>query len=484
MVQKIRAYRNRTAIFSLLLSLSLFIVVDCLGLECNFILMRLYGWILLAIYFALLWSEFRFSGLNLYCVYVIGITFRLALPVIILSNAALNGDSLIIDDNDVTGYVFKTSLAMNSCYMLFILLLSHFLRKTILCLNLSSYFYSKKFLKYIFGIYAFVFLIRIFPYLLSFSDTIRFLCLSLSYVVLLFLAFYCAYNPKDKKVLLLFFLIDIIEILYHTLFGFFKGPIAISACFLLLYYFFKCKFQGKPILSFKFTIYLSVFLSFLLLFIYPFISIKRIVAQVDPSTGVPTQSYSNLDIIRTIASYNLEDVEEGNALNELMERESAILPNAQFYMFTKQSGTHQEIIINNFRMMIPAIINPNKKRMDSGRMVVSYAQSRTFDSYDIQSSGYCGVFGGSFFWGGILGVILTVVINAFVISRLLKYGIKNIDNPLAVMLIVMVLMNAVNAFEEVHDGGIIQNVNYLLMLLLVYLITQIFRSFKRLKLVK
>ncbi len=471
----VKTFRYRAAFLNLVLSLSLYLIVIALDLQNSFALMRCYGLYCIIFYGLFIWSEFRLPAINIMAIYLLACFLRLALPIFVLSGSALRGEALLYDRNVITDFVFETSLLMSIYYMSFILIVTIFSGKTTLCIDVRSYFKKRYFLKYVISIYSIVFLVRLFPILTTFSGTITQLLTSLNYVVLLLLAVYCAYNPDEKKSYRLLILIVIVEVAYFAIWGYYKGPIMYVLLFFVLYYFLKCRLHGERVINKKFIIISLFALSFFAFFVYPYISLKRVSIELDNATGDVTKTMSNTEILKNLYSVGLKELDFDELTSFFFSRENAVFANAFFYMSAKKSGFHSELINNNLRLLTPSFLK-KEQITETGQLAANFAWGGDFQYSGVTTSEYCGIVGGAYFWGGYFAIFLAIILNSLTAIGFIKYMARHIDFPVCLLLFVIFLINATTAFEEVHDGGFMQDIYYLLLLLFSHVLRLVFRG--------
>jgi hypothetical protein len=207
---------------------------------------------------------------------------------------------------------------------------------------------------------------------------------------------------------------------------------------------------------------------------------KRVVADWDSSTGLASQSYSNLEI--------LKDVISGRSLSErgdntTASRLDAIAPNAFFYKECCTRGLRTtKILRSNVELLVPRFINPHKHGSEAGLMVYAYATTGSFDNYDIASSNnYIGQFASAYLIGGGILVIILALFNGWFIMYYYNFLLKHLNNILAILLLIPLVLSAILAFEEIHDGGALRTGYNLVMMIGISLMTKFLPGFLTIK---
>lgn len=461
--------RSRLGYIHISLSILVYSVISLLSLERNFEMMLIYGVYSIIIFAALLLSELRFKGLTLLMVFLVGAFMRLLLPTIQMASEAIGGEKFSYC-YDYTDYVFPCAVAMNIYYMMFILALTKFAKDKNLAIKFDTLFNIPFFNTLVVIIFVIGSLVRLIPDNITFMDSLRRLLLLLPRASLLLLTFYCAYNKKRSSHVLFKFLI-IYEIFYSIFFDFYKGRVMEPIIFYLLYFYMKCRNDGKNVINAKMIVLLLSSLVFVYLFVFPFITTKRVEANWDPGTNIAFSSYSNIDIIKQVLSgksikYNDNFADESSAHN----RQNSIPYNAIFYRAAILEGFNPIMLNAPFSLPVPRWMG-GKGSLPSenpGYMATAYMNNGNFivnDNELVYSAGYIGAFASSYFWGGWIAVILMSIFNGWVIVRVLEFSLRYPKNMFAILLLLDIVLGALNCYEEVLDGGFMRARGYLILLI-------------------
>jgi hypothetical protein len=60
------------------------------------------------------------------------------------------------------------------------------------------------------------------------------------------------------------------------------------------------------------------------------------------------------------------------------------------------------------------------------------------------------------------------IVNGIIFAKYSDYIIKNISNLFALLFFFLLTMNVLLAFEEVHDGGIMRDIGYIINAIIVF----------------
>lgn len=466
--------RYKYCSINLIVSLILLFVVNAGGLDENYTLMRAYSFWSLLVGIMLLITELKSENFSIMLIFVIGAFSRLFYPSIDMANGALGGEKYY-GFFDYTDYLFPTILAMNIYYMLFIIAFTYFCKGKVISLNIDSLSVTGKYLfPIVVALYALGVVGRFFPFLFTFSTTIEIFISKLPTLVLMILSFYC--SKSDNKSMRLFFLFLVIsEIIYSVVWGFHKSPIIMDFLFLLLYLYLRKKKQGKLILTPTFIATSVITFYFTVQFVFPFISLKRTVAGFDPLYGA-TRDYSNMEIIQQVLQSGSTESKSASDEYGLVWRLNAINSNAYVYKGADIKGHDSNVLIQGLLSTIPQPLRPGLQIESQGIMIQQYWESGTtkVNASSTRSGMYTGAFGGAYFWGGWPAAILLCIFNAFCIFAILKYCLRWKNNLFALFILLTLVFNMLSCFEEVHDGGLTSDINYLYSAFFIFLFNKIF----------
>lgn len=440
-----------------------------------------------AIVFALLiFQEVKyFSGLSLNLPLLIGYCFRLVIPALQHSFEAIEGEQIyfLVDANVVNDYMFPTCIWMNIYYMIFYWCIVRYTKNLSIEDSIRPFF--QRFKVYRFSIVLFI-LGLCYNILISFVPVgvvpgfINSIFGKLALLAIVAQMFDALFNPTPfrKKLFLLFIISSIIQ---STFYGFYKGPIVMNMIYYVLYYFLDCKYNNKRIVSLKFIFTCLFIVLSIDLIIYPFMTTKRIVSGWDVTSGaIATNQYSNWDI--------LVDVINGKSLSERGEntassRFDAIPANAFFYKECQTRGLRTaEIMINNLELLVPRFINPNKHNSEAGLMVYAYATTGSFANKDTAiSNNYIGQFASAYLIGGWICALLLAFVNGWFTIFYYNFLVRHDYNIFSILFLIPLLLNAIYAFEEVHDGGALSIGYNIVMMFVIYFSSRFlpFLNFKK-----
>ena len=461
--------RARLSCIHIALSILVYSVISLLSLERNFDLMLIYGIYSIIIFAALILSELRYKGLTLLMVFLIGTFMRLLLPTIQMASEAMGGQKFSYC-YDYTGYVFPCAVAMNIYYMMFILALTKFAKDKNLAIKFDTLLNIPFFNTLVIIIFIIGSLVRLIPDNITFMDSLRRLLLLLPRASLLLLTFYCAYNKKRSSQVLFKFLI-IYEIIYSIFFDFYKGRVMEPIIFYVLYLYMKCRNEGKNVINAKMIVLLVSSLVFVYLFVFPFITTKRVEANWDPGTNIAFSSYSNIDIVKQVLSGKSKKYDDNfEDKSSAHNRQNSIPYNAIFYRAAILEGFNPIMLNAPFSLPVPRWMG-GKGSLPSenpGYMATAYLNNGNYvvnDNEGTYSAAYIGAFASSYFWGGWLAVILMSIFNGWVIVRILEFSLRYPKNMFAILLLLDIILGALNCYEEVLDGGFMRARGYLILLI-------------------
>lgn len=422
----------------------------------------------------------HFRGLNMRLLVLVGCSVRFVLPAITKSWGAINGEeyAFLRPENVVTDYMFPTVVWMNIYYSIFYWCFVVFDSGYTIEDKIKPFFKSK----YITLLAIIIFVIGIVYNIVtsfipaglipSFINSLVGQFATLGILVQLFQALF---NPSrfNKRVFLIFIIISVWQTIAY---GFYKGAIMINFVYYIIYYFLDCKYNNKRLLTPK-LVFAAVLLFLTIdIIVFPFMTTKRIVADWDAGTGLAANKYSNLEI--------LSDVIKGKSLSErgdntAASRLDAIEPNAFFYKECCVRGLRtSKIARNNIELLVPRFINPNKHNSEAGLMVYAYATTGSFDNVELAlSNNYIGQFASAYLIGGGLLAILLAFVNGWFLMIYYNFLLRHMNNLIAIILFIPLILSALLAFEEIHDGGFLRMGYNGIMMLALWLLTFFFPHF-------
>jgi len=464
--------RKRWALLNLVLSLFLLLNIELFHLDRWDWFYLAYAFWQFLVYGKLLVSELKSPGLSMLSMYFMGALLTVALPSYSYA-VGLLGDKRFycLDTYEITDFVFHTSAAMNIYYSLFILLLTWFSNNRLFIVDIHQVAkkYNLFFLAIIMYLIAFVF--RAIPFLGMISSSLEQFASSLPLLVIFLLAIYCGLAPRKDKYYWLFMVILILEIANAFINGMYKGGIILNAAMYVLYYYLHTRTMGKKLINNSTIAFGIIFLVFILYIVYPFIVIKRIESGFQLNgDGSETKEVDNMDIFIRVLTLDYEFDELGtggdDAGDAFTGRMSAVYANAFFYEDAYRNGHHSEILKMSMSKTMPRFLWPEKPEGDDGNMTYDYMMSKEFNPL-ATSSNFIGIFAGAYFWGGWPAALLMCVFNAWVLALLLKTCFSDLENIFAWLIITMLLMPMMRCFEESCDGGLRNDIFYLIYAALV-----------------
>lgn len=464
--------RKRLMFLNLLLSLFLLLTIQVFHLDRWGWAYLLYALWQFFVYGKMLYSELKTPGLNMLSLFFLGALMTVALPSFSYSVGLIEGKKFycLADIYEITDSVFQTSAAMNVYYSLFILLLTRFSNNRMFIVDID--FIAKKYNLFYIAIFLYLiaFVFRAIPFIAMISSALDQFAGSLPLLVVFLLAIYCGLSYKKDKYYWLFIVILFIEIACSFAFGMYKGTIIIYAVMYFLYYYLHTRTVGKNIINSKSILFGAFFLFFILYIVYPFINIKRNESNFGLNQDESkVKEVDNIDILVRVLTfdYDMEKISGGDGMSEAFTgRMSAIYANAFFYNDAYTNGFHNDMLKMSLQMMTPRLILPDKQEGSDGNMTYGYMMGKEFTSVN-SSSNFVGLFAGSYFWGGWVGAIVMCIINAWVLSLLLKTCFSNLDNIFSWIILTMTLMPMMRCFEESSDGGVRGDVFYLFYVLII-----------------
>ena len=477
--------RYRILYYNLLVSALTLLLIYQLGLREVYLLMFLYSFSSLVVFGLLALEELKnFRGLNMNLLVLMGCFMRFVLPSITKAWGAMNGEeyAFLRPENVINDYMFPTVVWMNIYYSLFYWCFVRFESKYTIEDGIKPLF--NRFNLSLVSVPLFIVGIA-YNIVSSFvpagiiPDFINTIFGQLATMAILIQMFNALFHPsKFNKLLFGFFIV--VSIWQTTVYGFYKGAIMMNFVYYLLYYFLKCKYNHQRVITPKLIIAGILLFLTIDLIIYPFMTTKRVVAGWDISTGMASNSYSNVDI--------LLDVLQGRSLSEKGDntaagRLDAVEANSFFYKECQVKGLRtMKLAKSNAELLVPRFINPNKHDSEAGLMVYAYATTGSFDNYDTAlSNNYIGQFASAYLMGGVFLSILLALANGWFIMFYYNYLLKHINNIIAIILLVPLLLSAIYAFEEIHDGGVLRTGYNIVMMLVLAIVTKCFPRFLRIK---
>ena len=421
-----------------------------------YVLMLIYSINSAAVFGLLIYYELKyFKGLNINLVLLVGYSLRLVIPELEKSINALNGiDSFnIISDNLTTDFLFPTIVWMNIYYMLFYGCVLRFSPKVFIEDKIRFIFdrFNIPLISvplFVIGI-AYNILISYIPAGLipSFITSIVGNFCSLAIVAQLFNTLF-NYSKRNYFLFIAFIVVAVFQAIF---FGFYKGAIMQDVLFYMVFYFLNKKYNGQALITPKFAFICVVFFAFLFLFVYPFMQTKRVVSGWGPESGyIAIYDYSNIEIAKDVlrGDVKFENTESGS-------RFDAVDANAFFYKESCRKNWHtNELLISNLELLVPRFLNPKKHNAEAGLMVTSYIFNGNFSQKDTAlSSNYVGQFASAYLISGPILAILMALLNGWFISKYFSFLVKHSRNLITMVFLISFMLEALLAFEEIHDAG-------------------------------
>ena len=278
---------------------------------------------------------------------------------------------------------------------------------------------------------------------------------------------------KGKRNILVFFVLT--EMARAVLFDFYKSAIMVPFILFILYSFMHSKHDKIKFFNKKNVLLATVFFALINFVVYPFMNIKRVEAGFSATVGggIATSEYSNFEILNRVISGDYVSDER----NQTFERFNAIPANAYFYKESVTKNMHTtDVLKNNFELLVPKFLNPNKHGSQAGLMAYAYAQYGSFSYYsDSLSNNYIGQFASSYLIGGILAVIICAILNGVIFGIYNNFMMRNITNVFAMYCLARLFMSALFSIEEIHDGGGLRIGMMLVYMIIVVITNRIFR---------
>ena len=420
-------------------------------------------------YYILLKNEWETSrDLSLEIVYLIGCVFRFVIPSFFASWMIFNDSKIIYFNSDVSDYAFPTIVWMNIFHIIFYTIFK--LKSDNISLGGQL---RELFEKYdVFLIVAAIYVIS-FPFrainnllvLLDVSQSIMALLNNIGNLSIILLLFNCAYKyTRFRHFILILFCIT--EFIYACLFTFYKSYMIMPILFYVIFWIVWHKNEKKKVLTKSF--YVLCISSFILVngFVFPFMGAKRIVAGYSVELDAGINDYSLAEVFNYMKSDNGGDKEETNTL---LDRQDAVPVNAFFYKDVNcKNKYHSELIVKSVLVSIPKIIYPDKPYNNVGMMATEYVRTGVMNDKSRASCyTYAGLVGGSYLWGGPVGLLLCAILTGYFMSIYNNFLLRNTKNPLAIMYYMLFLVAAMSAFEETADGGIGRLLSFIPIVILI-----------------
>ena len=471
--------------YNLLVSTIVLLFITNFGFQETYELMLVYA-INSTIVFGLLiyYEMICFKGLSLNLLVLIGCIMRFVFPSITKAWGAINGEvyEYIVPYNIVNDYMFPTVVWMNIYYSIFYwcflrfscdITIENAIKPIIVKYNVIKFTIPLFFIGITYNIMSSSLPANFIP---SFVSTFLGQLSRLAIIAQLFVSIF-----KPTRINKTFLLIFIIVSIWQTMFwGFYKGAIIINFVYYLLYYFLDGKYNGRKTLTLKFVLGIVAIFFTIDSIIYPFMTTKRVESGWDATTGLTSQNFSNMQILGDVISGNsVAEVDDNTAA----ERLDAIGPNAFFYKECNTKGLRTtKILVNNLELLVPKFLNQDKHISQAGLMVTSYVTTGSFNNFNTaRSYTFIGQFASAYLIGGWLMAIILAFFNGWLIMVYYNYLLKNINNILAVILLIPCLMSALTAFEEIHDGGFLRAGTSIIMMIVIMLMTKFLPNFLTIK---
>ena len=470
-------------VYHSVVSISFFLLVIIMGLQREYSLMFMYSLNSFFVFGVLLYRELKyFTGIKIHMLLLLAYLMRMVYPSITQSLDGIKTGKVFLGDNyDISDSVFETAIMMNLYYVI----IYFFMIKNYAKINLEKFVlpYLMRYNITLISIILFT-IGTLYNILVSFfPNTIVPYMIAIivgnfsTMAILLQLMNASLLNTKSKtRVFVLFVLVEIFRSMF---FGFMKGPIMMAACFYVLYCVLKAKYNNKSILNIRNITTFSISIVFLLYVVYPFITIKREVAQWDIAAGgVVNASYSNMEILNEVLTGRKKN-EKSHMRSRAIDRLDALSVNSFFVDYVNKSESYNyEFIKESVHGMTPRFLNKDKHASRAGLMATSLFHSGTTGNYDVETSNsYIGQTASAYMIGGVFMVLLLACINGYVLSKYYTYLTRHLNNLLAFLFFVILLVGSINGFEEIHDGGLNRCVFYCLYMVLIS-ITNKFSFFK------
>ena len=430
-------------------------------------------------YFILLKNEWEsYRDLSLEILYLVGCVFRFVLPTFVTFWVILNGSKMLYFDSDVSDYAFPTIIWMNIFHIMFYTIFKLKSKNITIGSRLRMLFEKYDMYVIVAVIYVISLPFRAINNLLIFFDVSQYVMSLLNNVgnlSIILLLFNCAYNYTRFKHFLLILLCTT-EFIFASLFTFYKTYMIMPILFYMFFWIIWHKTEKKKVLTGSFLI--LCISSFVLVnsFVFPFMDSKRIVSGFSVELNAGLNVYSMADVF----NYMNSNKEREEDTNTLLDRQDAVPVNAFFYKDVNcKNKYHPELLKKSVLIAIPRILYPDKPYNNVGMMVTEYARTGIMDDNSVSTSyTYTGLVGGSYLWGGPVGLLLCAILGGFFMSVYNNFLLRNITNPIAIMYYMLFLMAALSAFEETHDGGIGRLLSFIPIAILVK-VTSFFLAHKK-----
>lgn len=471
--------KSQLIYYNLAISILFLILSQIDSIRVSYDIMLLYSVNSFIIFTTLLILEIiNFKGLSLNIPLLIGYAFRLTIPSLTKAWGAMHGEEyfFLIESNKINDFMFPTVVWMNIYYSIFYWCLIKFDKQLTIENSIKPLILRFKIPQFTIPLFIIGIIYKIYTSFIPaglIPSTLSFFLGQLTTLAIIAQMFDTLFSPSKLKKRL--FIIFIIISLWETItYGFYKGDIMMNIIYYLLYYFLDCQYNNKRLFTFKLGVFALIIFVFIDVIIYPFMSSKRVLSGWDVTNGgIATKSYSSWDILIDVINGN-ETIEKDD--NSGTSRLDAIPANAFFYKecCTKHLRT-TEIATNNIGLLVPRFLNPNKHNSQAGLMVYAYAITGSFKNIDMAvSNNYIGQFASSYLIGGWIVVIILAFINGLFFIFYYNFLLKNNKNIFALLLLVQLILNALYAFEEIHDGGALRIGYNSIMMLGVLVLKKLF----------
>lgn len=461
---KIIRTRNFWVRLNFVLSSFLLILMEAIDLDTIGELYLLYSLWNLFLYTWLLFSEQRVLGLNILTIFFAGALLGVVSPSISYSMMLIKGEKILLDYdyNDITRFVFRTTVAMNICYSVFVVLLTKFTQNRLFVVDIQ--YIVRRFNVFYLSLIVYLIstVLRIVPFLEMISSTLANLANNLPMLVLLILAIYNGTSKKHDKHFALFIILLFVEILYNMFFGYYKSPIARVTAMYIIYYYLYCRTNNKKLISVNSIFLASLFILFLLYIIYPFITIKRLESGYTAANDkTAILKVDNVDILKRVITGNYQIFDDNDTSGAFTDRMSSVSANAFFYQDAYNHGFHDDMLIFSLKKMVPGFLWAGKPEGSPGMIAKNYIVAKSLDK-DATSAAFVGLFASSYFWGGWLAVLLMCIINSWILALLLNACFENMGNLFSWVVIFFIIFLLLRNFEETCDGGAGQCILFLI----------------------
>lgn len=463
----------------LFLSMCLLLLNNLFDISNNYVLLTIYSLSSLLLYCRFLRTEWgSCSLLNMEMLYLAGCMLRFVIPAFSVVYILYTNHKVEYIENDITDYLLPTIVWMNIFHIFFYVSFKSVSNRISFIEPLQKYVLRYNIFNFLILIYLLLLPLRAlttFTILKLLPSSITTIINGFGDIIILLMALISAFERNSRKTKK-FFLVCFIEFIYAAVFTYYKTHMMMPLIYIMLYIIIKSRLSNSKLLTRGNLIRFTIICGVVVYFIFPFMTAKRIVSGYSLELNMATKHFTPTDIFEHFNDYAEDDNSVG-----FFDRQDALPVNAFFYKDVCKNHTyHSELLRKNILISIPKLIYKDKPINDVGLMATEYVTRGAFDVSETNNcSTYVGLFGGAYFWGGIVAVLFCSFVCGLSYSFYHNFLIAHFHNPISLLFYLAFLMTAIQSFEETYDGGIGRIISYLPIVFLIIVSSFFLKIVKR-----